>query len=353
MIELETDVAATEFVAVVTTIHPPSECMHRLADRVQQFSGRMIVIGDRGGPQEYAVAVAEYFGERQQSELPFQLAQTLPTGHYSRKNLGYLLAIQAGAQRIYETDDDNAPEQHWRPRTMTADALTVQTQQPWCNVYRHFTDQFIWPRGFPLQEVRRCSSLSDWDVSPRATVQAPIQQGLVQGAPDVDAVWRLLHDVPVEFDDQTSIRLPFGVWCPFNSQNTWWFPAAFPLLYLPSHCSFRMTDLWRSFVAQRCLWEFDCGVVFHAPDARQQRNPHDSLRDFEQEIPGFLHNGQLAQELQRLRMTSGIDGVEANLRTCYECLVRCGFLPPVELDLLDAWLADIESLKGGQQSTGE
>jgi hypothetical protein len=39
-----------------------------------------------------------------------------------------------------------------------------------------------------------------------------------------------------------------------------------PLLYLPSHCCFRMTDIWRSFIAQRCLWELGHWVVCQAPE---------------------------------------------------------------------------------------
>ena len=38
------------------------------------------------------------------------------------------------------------------------------------------------------------------------------------------------------------------------------------LMYLPSTCTFRMTDIWRSLIAQRCLWELGQGVVFHAAD---------------------------------------------------------------------------------------
>jgi len=32
------------------------------------------------------------------------------------------------------------------------------------------------------------------------------------------------------------------------------------LMYLPIKASFRMTDIYRSFVAQRCLWELGEGV---------------------------------------------------------------------------------------------
>jgi hypothetical protein len=45
--------------------------------------------------------------------------------------------------------------------------------------------------------VRRAGELSVADESQR--INAPIQQGLADGSPDVDAVWRLLFDREVAF----------------------------------------------------------------------------------------------------------------------------------------------------------
>jgi hypothetical protein len=79
-------------------------------------------------------------------------------------------------------------------------------------------------------------------------------------------------------------------WCPFNSQSTWFFKKAFPLMYLPCSCKHsECTDIWRSFIGQRCLWEIGEGVTFHSPsEVYQDRNEHDLLKDFEDEIPGYL-----------------------------------------------------------------
>ncbi|MBV5271274.1 MAG: DUF288 domain-containing protein, partial [Afipia sp.] len=73
--------------------------------------------------------------------------------------------------------------------------------------------------------------------------------------PDVDAIYRLTLPLPQSFREEQPVALGRNVWCPFNSQNTTWWKEAAPLLYLPSFCSFRMTDIWRSFVAQRIAWE--------------------------------------------------------------------------------------------------
>jgi hypothetical protein len=69
--------------------------------------------------------------------------------------------------------------------------------------------------------------------------------------PDVDAIYRLTLPLPIIFNKANNVALGNNSFCPFYSQNRTWFKEAFPLLYLSSHCSFRMTDIWRSFVAQR------------------------------------------------------------------------------------------------------
>jgi hypothetical protein len=208
----------------------------------------------------------------------------------------------------------------------------------WVNAYRYFTaDLQIWPRGFPLERlsdaVPACAESS-------ASVYAPIQQGLVNGSPDVDAVWRLTQDRPFDFDKAASLWLGPGQWCPFNTQSTWWWPAAFPLLYVPSFCSFRMCDIWKSFIAQRCLWAMGCGVVFHPPEVFQDRNPHDYARDFRDEVPGYLHNTRIAEILSNLELAAGEGAVADNLLTCYRALIQETVFPPEEWTLVEAWVRD-------------
>ncbi len=107
-----------------------------------------------------------------------------------------------------------------------------------------------------------------------------------------------------------------------------------------------MTDIWRSFVAQRCLWAMGKYVVFHAPaEVVQERNPHDLMQDFKSEVPGYLHNEAIAKTLGglKLELCSENDTPTAlkNLKTCYGALVKDGFLPEAELSGVDAWCEDV------------
>jgi len=332
--------------SVITTIQPPTAAVEGLLSRLRPLSAPLVVAGDRKGPASFDAEGAVFLDLEAQLASGFELARLGPVGHYTRKNIAYLEAIRRGATCLYETDDDNAPLPQWAPREESVQARRV-TDGGWVNAYRCYSNQRIWPRGLPLDAVVASCNGGVRLAAAAETVRAPIQQGLANGSPDVDAVWRLVLDRPFDFDDGPSVLLPPGSWCPFNSQSTWWWPDAFPLLYLPSFCSFRMTDIWRSFIAQRCLWELGLGVVFHAAEVVQDRNEHDLMRDFNDEIPGYQRNRELAQVLADTALLPGAGAVGENLQRCYEALVHNGFFSQDELTLLAAWQAGLAQARHG------
>jgi hypothetical protein len=175
-------------------------------------------------------------------------------------------------------------------------------------------------------------------------VACPIQQGLADENPDVDAVYRLLMPLPVVFRKGVRVALGSGSWCPFNSQNTVFWSDAFPLLYLPSYCSFRMTDIWRSFVAQRIAWENGWHILFRDATVTQLRNDHSLMKDFADEVPGYLHNRKIADTLAALSLKRGVDAIPRNLRAAYAALIDLGVIGTPEMPLLEAWLADLRRL---------
>lgn len=330
---------------VVTSIAAPNAVLRALAEGCRARGHRFIVIGDEASPADFHLAGCDFYGLDAQRATGFKFAELCPTRHYARKNLGYLLAIRAGARVIAETDDDNIPRaEFWGERRRQQSAPGTDAAG-WVNVYRYFTDAHIWPRGLPLEHVR--ADLADFDSLTVRDADCPIQQGLADENPDVDAVYRLVSTLPQRFRRDRRIALGRGSWCPFNSQNTSWWAEAFPLLYLPAYCSFRMTDIWRSFVAQRIAWENDWAVLFHEPTVWQERNAHNLLRDFRDEVPGYLHNSAIAEALARLNLRPGVEHLGENLHVCYERLVALGLIGAEELGLLAAWVADLRTAGGG------
>jgi len=97
-------------------------------------------------------------------------------------------------------------------------------------------------------------------------------------------------------------------------------------------------------VAQRIAWTNGWSILFTGPTVRQLRNDHQLMRDFRDELPGYLNNRRIGELLESLSLQSGPDRIHDNLRICYEALVREGLLDREELAHLDAWLHDLITL---------
>jgi hypothetical protein len=329
---------------VVTSVSAPNQALRELASGASARGIDFYVIGDLASPTDFELDGCRFYSVDHQVETGFRTAELCPTRHYARKNVGYLLAARDKAEIIVETDDDNLPfPSFWNARSNSISCQTLGNAG-WVNVYRYFSGQNIWPRGFPLTELLR-DPPSFESLGVGKAIDCPIQQGLADESPDVDAIYRLVIRAPVHFLKGRSIALGSGSWCPFNSQNTAWWREAFPLLYLPACCTFRMTDIWRSFVAQRIAWANGWSVLFHEPTVWQDRNVHNLLKDFESEIPGYLLNGPIVEALEALSLPSGQDRIFDCLRLCYEALVRRSYLDGQELKLLEAWIEDLQAIE--------
>lgn len=324
---------------VVTTINHPTHAVREINERSREMDATFYLVGDKKSPANFHLAGARYLDITAQVDTGFTFAKICPTGHYARKNVGYLLAMREGAEIIIETDDDNFPlDAFWGPRQRIQRAPLVASQG-WCNVYAYFSSGVIWPRGLPLDQIHKpVSPVLDLTFE---EADCPIQQGLADKNPDVDAIYRLVLPLPFDFEPSRTVVLDKGVWCPFNSQNTTFWRDAFPLLYLPYYCSFRMTDIWRSFVAQRLAWECGWRLQFHSSTVFQDRNEHDLMSDFADEVPGYLHNDRIRRTLEGLALASGVSALPDNLIKAYEALISLGVVGPDELPLLRAWLDDV------------
>jgi hypothetical protein len=320
---------------IITSIASPNAVLKACASGAAKNNFDFIVIGDTKSPAEFSLENCRFVSIAEQDELNFKLAKILPKKHYARKNLGYLLAKDHDI--IVETDDDNFPyDTFWKER-VRKQKVHAYNEVGWLNVYGLFSKENIWPRGFPLHFLQNKNS----DRFKVEELDCPIQQGLANENPDVDAVYRMTLKLPFNFDEHESLALGKNSWSPFNSQNTTWFKEAFPLLYLPSYCSFRMTDIWRSFVAQRIAWTCNWPVMYHNSTVWQERNDHSLIKDFEDEIPGYLHNEKICKQLEDLDLLSGEKNLTENLMRCYRMLTENNFVGKEEMNLVNAFCEDI------------
>ncbi len=325
---------------VITTISAPNEAVHQFIEQLTP-TWDIVIVGDNKTPDvAWEKTGVHYLSMQRQQELFGDFAELAPGNHYSRKNFGYLYAIMNGARCILETDDDNYPYSEFgRQRTAMLQGRLIGGGD-WVNVYRHFTTEHIWPRGLPLDALMRMGGVSQLE----QCVNCPIQQFLVDGDPDVDAIYRLVFpQASVNFDQGLApVIMDVHTWVPFNSQNTVFFQQALPLLYLPHFVTFRMTDIWRSFVAQCALWSFNAHLAFHGSSARQLRNEHNLSLDFEQEVPGYLANRKIAEhltrELEKLSVEPDTDLVRL-AEGLWLSMIDAGFIPEEERPLVRHWFS--------------
>ncbi len=321
---------------VVTSISAPNPVLHSLAEGSLRHGWDFIVAGDVKSPDEFSIEGCHFLSIKDQEQLGFAFSKRCPTRSYARKNIAYLHAIARGAKVIVETDDDNFPrDAFWEPRTPRVVCQPVK-HDGWVNVYAYFSKSFIYPRGLPLDHARDEPPVPGDGME----IECPVQQGLADDNPDVDAIYRMLYPLPFTFDSRAPVALMKDAWCPFNSQNTTFFEGVFPLLYLPAHCSFRMTDIWRSFVAQRILHHLGHPLMFHECTVWQERNVHSLHRDFCDEVPGYVNNHAIRTALQSLSFGNQT-AIPRLLEQCYECLMENGWVGREEEALLTAWLADL------------
>lgn len=330
---------------VLTTIFEPNNVIERISNLAKSYNFLFVVAGDQKTPNSYDNINCEFLSIEKQLILFPEFAENLPLNHYVRKNIGYLYSMVKGAKRIVETDDDNFPLDKFLERNSSKLTCDYISGNEWINAYSFFTKNkknLIWPRGFPLEKVK---SNSETLVKKKKLVNVPIQQGLANNNPDVDAVYRMICKLPFNFDEMPDIALEKYCWCPFNSQVTTWFQDAFSLMYLPSTCTFRMTDIWRSFIAQRILWEDESNILFHSPSVYQERNEHNLYNDFVDEIPGYKLNQDIINCLKEIKLKQGKINFNENLLICYEALVEQDIFESKEIRLLELWIQSIENIK--------
>lgn len=334
---------------VITTIQEPTRGIAAMAAQALSQGFPFIVVGDRKSPETWRCEGTHYYSYAKQQRLSFQIASQLPPDTYARKMFGYLLAAQQGVEWIRETDDDNIPyASFYQTIPQSLEGRSPQDDSGWLNVYPFFTDRFVWPRGYPLQRVERTSVQSL--LTDSVTVNAPyILQSLADGDPDVDAVYRMTasNQSEIIFEANVPLVLNHGNWSPFNSQATTWPVTLLPLMYLPTTCSFRMTDIWRSFIAQRLLPGLDAHLIITQSTVYQERNNHVLIHDFSDEIEGYLGYEKFVSVLDSTTIGGTPHTLLDDLSCLYGALTSQGFFSESEIPVLTAWLADMQALGFG------
>ena len=322
---------------IITTINEVNNCIRGWA---REYPKSLIIVGDLKTPPDWYLPDNIYISPEDKINSRFRINSVLPFNHYSRKMLGYLTAIEYGADVIIDSDDDNMPSLNHQFPSFEGNFDLAITDDIYFNAFRHFLspNERIWPRGLPLKWVNRPTNYWLQTVN----LNIGVWQGLADGDSDVDAIYRLTSDQPVKFTKAKPLVIPLGVLAPFNSQNTAFIRKVFPLLYLPGFVTFRFTDILRGYIAQHVMRVHDLHLGYSSASVFQERNPHDYLVDFVSEYPMYIHTEAINEVLSSVAKSQY--SIRENLLLCYEALFRHEFVKREELELLEAWNSDLVKL---------
>ncbi|MCX6757177.1 MAG: STELLO glycosyltransferase family protein [Candidatus Nomurabacteria bacterium] len=296
-------------------------------------------------PQDWECENVIYLSPEDQEKLGFNITKLLPWNHYSRKMIGYLYAIKSGADIIADSDDDNIPYDNWGEKVIFDGQFKTVKNDDYVNIYKFFTNEFIWPRGFPLRGFPLSKILNEKQSIVSDTIsKVGVWQYLADKDPDVDAIYRLTNNKEVFFKGKDTLVLGKGTICPFNSQNTFFKKEMFPLLYIPAFVNFRFTDILRGLVAQPIMWVAGYRLGFGLATVVQERNPHDFMKDFESEIPMYLNTEEVVDTTLQSINQSKNNNIIGNISLVYKNLKNKGIVEERENELLDAWCRDLKKM---------
>ena len=175
---------------ILTTINSYKDTSIKYFEKYKEYD--IIVVGDMKTPHEsYLNNRITYLHPNEHTDLFPKLSKEIPFNHYCRKNIGYLYAVKKGYKEIFETDDDNYPLYNFD--TLLNEITYEVIKGPKIpDILRLYTDIHIWPRGYPLELVQNKDTIKIEKQNKHEKIG--IYQGLAEGDPDVDAIFRLTNE---------------------------------------------------------------------------------------------------------------------------------------------------------------
>lgn len=335
---------------VITTINRPES---QILSWESIGAEKLIVIGDKKTPENEWKKFSRttdnfvtYVSCKDQETMFPELSRALGWNTYARKNIGYLYARKLNFTTIIESDDDTFPREESLEDLsslsngrveITHQVLTSEKGLVW-NPYSHFAKDFdIWPRGYPLEKINSARQLAvSVNKSFSTNEDGPnIIQFLVNGEPDLDAIYRLTRK-QIEFDFPISrdlVRLSSGSMAPGNTQATYFLEIDnFDVLYFPATISPRVADILKLYVAQ-----LDIPLTYGGFSFMQRRNPHNFFDDFLLELEMYKNNMSWIEAL------ADLTGGQLSVFDTYSKLCEWGLIPERELEILSLYIAETVS----------
>lgn len=270
----------------------------------------------------------------------------IPYNNETRRNIGYLRALQDGCERLISMDDDNWPtvDDFVGGHSLTgwdwAGSL-ISEQSGYHNVCEYLTfdrPRPIFPRGFPFH--LRHTANAPAAVAPAAPTTVGVTAGLWLKDPDIDATTWLNGAVSgVNYTGPDSFALAPQTWSPINTQNTSVVRDLIPAYLcipmgweVPGGKIERYGDIWGGYFLQAVLSGLPYCVAFGRPLVDHRRNPHNYVDDLRHEFWGMILTDWLVERLREDFQPTGTD-------VCDRVTQLGEFLQGSALNRLPTWCA--------------
>lgn len=349
---------------IITTINVPT-FIDGICSNIQEHKHSdvgILVIGDKKTPDEtrsycqktekrYGIPV-EYLGIEDQlcvlAKHP-DLLGLFPYNTPDRTILGGMLSYMRGSERVIAIDDDNYTTTHdfiGFHSVVGTDAKLdlISNELQWFNVHSALIEERnipFFPRGYPWKQ--RKPEASEKTIV-QDTVHVVVNQGLVLGDPDIDAISRLfwpITAVGMSSEISPQFGLCPGTWSPFNYQNTALARDLVPCYYRPLS-TMRNADIWTAYVFNKLAQHFGHVLAFGQPLVKQIRNAHDLWDDLDIELVNNRATDYLIDLLRKIELTRGsyFDALRELLSKCHTDLQQVRAIPSAEKDMIEKFCVE-------------
>ena len=338
---------------VMTTINSPKRNLNKLLKAPSPW--KIVVIGDNKTNnsewQKFKNSTKMiYLSIEDQLKLGYNITKFIPLNSYTRKNIGYLYAIQNGANEIYDIDD-NIKLVNKFFLNIYVNKYTIYAENNnsvMVNPYNYFGKPSMWPRGYRLKDIEKKFENKFYRLfSSRANLNHLIYQGLLNVEPDVDSIYsqtRIIKKKSVKqrFTYIGNLMYLPGNFVPINSKNTRYLYDIFPSLALPITVPKKVSDIWRGYIMQRYAWIYNGTVIFQHACAEHKRNHHKNNLNFIEEKDLYYKLDDILNALN-IDVDNNIKHPSEFLIKLIEILVEKGILGEKDLDMYNAFIQDLNS----------
>ena len=79
---------------IITTINRINRNILRFSNYCKKNKWDLIIIGDKKSPKNYKLKYGQFFSLKEQKKLNFNYSKICSENSYTRKNIGYLIALK-------------------------------------------------------------------------------------------------------------------------------------------------------------------------------------------------------------------------------------------------------------------